>query len=162
MIRASIENPIFDDYQSSDGIIRVRRENIGEFERFVSGDYWHLNRAFEGRSLFFGSGIGHFIDPSGRFLVLRDAGVILLFDYRDGQVWNGDLGTLNPSFPKVTFVDDRMVFSWEVSVHPQRLGDHLKPGLGDSHDGFLSHWRPGAARENQHSIRLKGHSCILE
>lgn len=167
MARVSRDNPHFIDSSSPGGIIRLRRENIGEIGKWVDGDYWHLNRAFNGRSLFFGSGIDAFIDPAERFLVLRDAGVILLFDYRDGQTWHATApwcktGGFSGYFPTIGFDEHGVVFPWSLSERDGSLDDSLILGLGHSLDGFLSHWRPSPGEENEYSLRLKMKSSMLE
>lgn len=156
----------------------MRREWIGEIGRWVEGDYWHLNRVFDGVSLFFGSGIHAFIDPQERFLILRDSGVILLFDYRDGNAWHARArwlekdATLEVWFPKVVFEENGVKFHWPelertcghegIFVPEDRLDAFLVKGLGESRDGFLANWRPEPGKENLYSPRLKTGSSILD
>lgn len=166
MDRASKDNPHYYDFESAGGKIRLRRECIGELGKWVEGEYWHLNRSFEGRSLFFGSEIDPFIDPYERFLVLRDAAVILLLDYRDGRAWHAQKpwiqsGGLDGCFPRVSFNQSGVAFDWSASARESNLDDFLVPGLGPSHDGFLTHWRPSPETENEYSLRLKMDSIIL-
>ena len=95
----------FRDYFSENEVIQVREVPAGEVKPFVFAEYWHLNRSFAGRSVFYGSGVTPFMDNAGRFLVLRDAKRLLLFDYLRGECWNTET---NRSFVDVSFLDDRL------------------------------------------------------
>lgn len=156
----------FVDYESSDGSIRVREEARGEVFRMTSAEYWHLDREFEGRSLFFGSGINVFIDPENRFLILRDCAVILLFDYLDGSSWHAESpwgycpGVKN--FPEIEFTSDAILIGrFREPIPRDRLQPFFTPGLGRSKDGFMTHWRPEAARDNEYSRRLLSSSALI-
>jgi hypothetical protein len=92
------------------------------------------------------------MDNAGRFLVLRDAKRLLLFDYLRGDCWRTET---NSSFIELSFLDDRLAlerFGEQISF--AELDYHLDPGLGDSVDGFLSHWRPKPGKENLVQIGL--------
>lgn len=156
----------FVDHESGDGRICVREEMRGEVFRMTSAEYWHLNQVFEGRSLFFGSGIRPFIDPLNRFLILRDAAVILLFDYSEKLAWNCESpwgycpGVKN--FPEIEFTDDAILIGrFRESIPRDRLDRFFSPGLGGSANGFLTHWRPIDGHENEYSVRLRETSVLL-
>jgi hypothetical protein len=166
MERPSLQNPEFKDLQSPSGKIRVRSECIGEVVMWAEGYFWHLNRSFEGRSIFFGIGINAYFDPEDRFLVLRDGGTILLFDYRDGRAWHVrspwfDKGLLTASYPSVGFEEKGVSFQWTAFAHQDKLHESFSPGLGESENGFLSGCR-GLARDSEYIERLNVDSAILE
>lgn len=157
----------FVDYESSDGSIRVREEARGEIFRMTSAEYWHLNREFGGRSLFFGSGVNVFLDPDNRFLILRDCSVILLFDYIDGESWHSESpwgycpGVKN--FPEIEFTPEAILIGrFRTPVPRDSLDQFFMPGLGRSMDGFMtSYWRPDAGHDNEYSRRLLDASSIF-
>ncbi|MGJ8671306.1 hypothetical protein [Rubritalea sp.] len=167
MQRPSLDNPYIKDFNSSSDKIIVRRENIGEIGRWVEGDYWHLNQSFNDRSLFFGSGIDAFIDPYEQFLILRDAAVILLFDYTTGLCWNSE-GPWNPSltlgdFPKINYTAEYILLGTShIKVPRDELTKFFTLGLGRSKDGFLTHWRPESGHSNKYSHRLEDVSSLLQ
>jgi hypothetical protein len=166
MHRATIDNPIFHDTKSAGGVIQLRREHIGEIGKWVEGEYWHLSRCFSGRSIFFGSGIDPFVDPHERFLVLRDAAVILLFDYTDGASWHAESpwgycpGIMH--FPEIEFTSEAILIGrFRTPIPRDCLHQFFQLGLGRSQDGFLTHWRPEAGHDNEYSRRLLRGSALL-
>ena len=167
MHRATSDNQIFHDTKSSGGVIHLRREHIGEIGKWVEGEYWHLNRCFSGRSIFFGSGIDAFIDQRERFLVLRDAAVILLFDYHDGMSWHAESpwgycpGVMN--FPEIEFTPEAILIGrFRTPIPIDCLHQFFERGLGRSQDGFLTHLRPAEGKDNEYSRYLLRDSSILE
>ncbi len=157
----------FVDYESTDGRIRVREEPRGEVFRMTSAEYWHLNQAFHQRSLFFGSGIKPFIDPIEQYLILRDAGVILLFDYSTGQAWHAESPWGHQAgvedFPEIEFSSDAILIGrFKAKVPRDQLDHFFLRGLGRFQDGFLTHWRPSTGQDSEYSKRLKGVSALLE
>lgn len=156
----------FVDRMSSDGRICVREEARGEIFRMTTAEYWHLNREFDGRSVFFGSGINAFIDPECRFLVLRDCSVILLFDYIDETCWHAEEpwrytpGVMR--FPEIEFSNEAILIGrFREAVPRGRLEQFFAPGLGRSKDGFLTHWRQGGTCAIESAERLQGRSILL-
>jgi hypothetical protein len=162
------------DHTSENGAIRVREETQYEISPFTSGEYWHLDREFAGRSLFACSGGWPFIDPAGRFLILRDGAVALLFDYETGQAWS--LETKRPKDappgppPKVegayldfSFEDGAVLIhaaAEPLKVRPEEFETLFVRGLGRAADGCLTHWRGAEwmrrAWENEKSWLLGG------
>lgn len=133
---------------------------------WADGYFWHLNRSFDGRSIFFGIGIDAYFDPDERFLVLRDGGMILLFDYRDGKAWHlnspwFDKGLLSSSYPNVAFEEKGVTFQWSAFAHQDKLHESFTPGLGPSEHGFLSGCR-GLFQYADYTDRLNAESAILE
>ena len=133
----------------------------------TSAEYWHLNRSFDQRSLFFGSGIKHYIDPFGQYLSLRDAAVILLFDYSTGLAWHAEspwghqVGAQD--FPEIDFTPEAiLVGRSKAKVSRDQPDQFFLPGLGRFRDGFLTHWRPIPGQDNEYSQRLQGVSAVLE
>ena len=156
----------FVDHRSNDGRICVREEARGDVFRMTSAEYWHLDRKFGDRSLFFGTGISAFIDPENRFLILRDCAVILLFDYLDGSSWHAESpwgycpGVKN--FPEIEFTSEAILIGrFRAPVPRDSLQQFFTQGLGRSKDGFMTHWRPEAGRDNEYSRRLLETSSIL-
>jgi hypothetical protein len=161
MNQPSITNPHFREFNSVGSTIHLREEFIGEIGKWVDGSYWHLNRPFDGRRVFFGSGIDSFIDPQEYLLVLRDAGVILLFDYSTDMAWHAESPWGHregvTSFPEIEFTPDAILIgSLRMRVARDRLEDFFQPGLGRFQDGFLSHWRPQVGQDSEYSRRLRG------
>ena len=158
----------FVDHESSDGTIRVREEPRGEIFRMTSAEYWHLDREFGGRSLFFGSGVNAFLDPDNRFLILRDCSVIFLFDYFNGVSWHSESpwghcpGVKN--FPEIEFTPEAILIGrFLTPVQRDSLDQFFIPGLGRSMDGFMtSYWRPAAGHDKEYSRRLSGASDLIE
>ena len=166
------------DHTSTDSTIVVREEGAGEVARMASAEFWHLNREFEGRSLFYGTGIKPIIDSQNRFLALRDAGVIIIFDYSTGACWHAtNPWRYEPDFPQLKFHDGfpRLEFrNGGLAIGPRdsrasrmallpydSLDRFFELGLGKSKDGFLTHWRPSAGRETNASRRLLAERSVL-
>ncbi len=149
------------DHSCPTGRILVREEYCGEIHPYVLGQCLHLNREFAGRSIFFGSGIGLFIDPESRFLILSDSSVALLFDYETGATWSARrpwrCGFANLQFLHFDFMENALLI-----YDPNRRLTHdshlligkpgyrlphysfsqfFNEGLGASADGYLTHWR---------------------
>ena len=116
--------------------------------------------------MFFGIGIDAYFDPEDRFLVLRDGGTILLFDYRDGNAWHArspwfDQGLHSAYYPTVSFEEKGIALQWSAFASQDRLNESFSPGLGESENGFMSGCR-GLARDPEYIVRLSAESNILD
>jgi hypothetical protein len=124
--------------------------------------------------VFAGSGGWPFIDPAGRFLVLRDAAVVLLFDYETGEAWSmvtvqrkGDPVAAAPkvggAYLEFGFENGAVVVDSGgagLKVRPEEFGTLFVRGLALAADGCMSHWREAGwtqrARDGEKSWLLTG------